>query len=402
MENSPVDMSSPVTLTEKMELLSSRRLRAAITTAVAGSAELRCAMEAALDHQLHIRQLCKVAAAHTSEPLSANSEGSPKACAASDISMVSEPNLLVAPLTPLYGILFDEEDEERTAAPVARLAVVSCETPQQHFPAIALPPKSACVEQMVVALYSPAAASAAPSLALGASISGVVAPSLSAPDTRVPYCRDLTLGVACPTKMLPATLPRPLVLPVSGPMQRPWRDGYIFFCRHDSFRETFDRLVFGSTRHKMKLMSAIEPGATAIFLFDQTFRYLHGVYDATCAAGFDLDPDYLRNSPCNARSDYGPSSPFPAQIRFRRLHDFPPLDERNFCHLVTYNDGTNAFRHRLTQQATLHLLGLFAQPESAPVNRTLPYESNGYIRIPEKEGFHEMRRKVYAQYDSAA
>jgi len=193
--------------------------------------------------------------------------------------------------------------------------------------------------------------------------------------------------------------PRPLMLPTTGPLERRWQSGFIFFCRHDSFRETFERRIFGLTRHKMDLLNSIEPGGTALFLFDQTFRYLHGVYDAASAPGFDLDACYLRRGAAAtfkgvARSPLD-SSPFPAQVRFTRLHDFPPIEERKFCHLVNYNDGTNVFRHRLGQPETKQLLELLIHPEKAPNDNQLPFESNGYVRIPEKDGFHELRRQAY-------
>ena len=153
----------------------------------------------------------------------------------------------------------------------------------------------------------------------------------------------------------------------------------------------------------MDLLCAIEPGATALFLFDQTFRYLHGVFDATCPPALDLDATYLRRTSAGqprggGRGAMADTSPFPAQVRFRRLHAFAPLEEIKFCHLVSYNDGTNVFRHRLSQATTSELLELLAHPESAPKDNQLPYESNGYVRIPEKEGFHQLRRKAYAQH----
>ena len=111
-------------------------------------------------------------------------------------------------------------------------------------------------------------------------------------------------------------------------------------------------------------------------------------------------------------------------MRFTQLHNFAPLPERSFCHLLTYNDGTNVFRHRIGQPSpsssrpqsrppsplTSHpsplaphpgereteaLLRLLSHPHEAPNNPQLPYETNGYIRIREKANFHELRRRAY-------
>ena len=118
------------------------------------------------------------------------------------------------------------------------------------------------------------------------------------------------------------------------------------------------------------------------------------------APGLDLDPSYLRNATGGKgnrlEAPSGSQSPFPAQIRFRQLHHSAPLEERAFCHLVSYNDRTNVFRHRLGERETHELLRLLAHPSEAPRDSELPYESNGYIRIPEKPSWHEQRRRAYA------
>ena len=124
---------------------------------------------------------------------------------------------------------------------------------------------------------------------------------------------------------------------------------------------------------------------------------LHGVFDAVSLPGLDLDPQYLRTARSSTVGGSGGSggSPFPAQVRFSRLHDFKPLEESKFCHLVSYNAGTNIFRHRLGEKETQALLELLANPALAPVN-TLPYETNGYKRsIPENPKFREQRRLAY-------
>jgi len=163
--------------------------------------------------------------------------------------------------------------------------------------------------------------------------------------------------------------------------------------------------------HKLDLIHAVEPGTTALFLFDQTYRYLHGVYDAACAPGVDLDPSYLRTSTTRSAAGRGgqsgasmpaaasdAKSPFPAQVRFGRVHDFKPIAESKFCHLVAYNAGTNVFRHRLGEKETHALLRLLAHPEEAPKENVLPYETNGYRRsIPENPKFREQRRALYGE-----
>lgn len=155
-----------------------------------------------------------------------------------------------------------------------------------------------------------------------------------------------------------------------------------------------ERRVFGLAPHKKDLIAQVSSG-TALFLFDQTFRYLHGVYEAIGSPGMDLDPDYLRNA---AKSDgRSASSPFPVQVRFCKLHDFPPLAERHFCHLLSYIPATNVFRHRLGEREVHELLHLIDCPGDAPQDNVLPYESNGYKRIAESPKFLEQRRLAYGE-----
>ena len=178
-------------------------------------------------------------------------------------------------------------------------------------------------------------------------------------------------------------------------LARIWKSGFVFFCRHDSFRETFERRIFGLATHKRDLVASIEPNTTALFLFDQTFRYLHGVYVSSEPPGMDLDPLYLRG-----RNDarMGSGSPFPVQVRFEKVHDFAPLAEVKFCHLLSYNVGTNVFRHRIGERQTADLLRLLAYPEEAPQDNALPYETNGYRRtIPENPKFRDQRRAAYGE-----
>jgi hypothetical protein len=131
------------------------------------------------------------------------------------------------------------------------------------------------------------------------------------------------------------------------------------------------------------------------------------VYEASSPPGIDLDPHYLRtrgaggsapSTDCGVGSaaPFGGGSPFPVQVLFDKVHDFRPLEESKFCHLVAYNAGTNVFRHRLGERETHALLHLLAHPQEAPRDNVLPYETNGYKRsMPENPRFREQRKAAY-------
>lgn len=323
------------TLTESLAVLSSRGLRAAIESAASTSSEMKRILNTAVTRQLEEQwERQRLRAQQLEEP--------PRRVAPHEIE-----NNSATPLTPLYAVLFDDEDSLTTPHPLIQHADDSSSTVSQ------------------------------------ANRQGVHDPAGARPRAR--SCRDHCLENGGDLSHFAAE-PR---------INRRWRSGFIFFCRHDSFRETFEKMVFGLARHKLDLISHVEVGSTALFLFDQTFRYLHGVFDAASAPGLDIDPTYLRGTARQAAAAAGPGSPFPAQVRFARLHDFPPLEETKLCHLVSYNAGTNVFRHRLAQKETLALLHLLAHPDEAPGDNQLPYESNGYRRLPENPRFREQRRAAY-------
>ena len=54
-------------------------------------------------------------------------------------------------------------------------------------------------------------------------------------------------------------------------LARQWKGGFIFTSRHDSVGECHARGVFGLPQHKADLVLAIEPAATALFLFDHPY-----------------------------------------------------------------------------------------------------------------------------------
>ena len=114
----------------------------------------------------------------------------------------------------------------------------------------------------------------------------------------------------------------------------------------------------------------------ALFLFDASSRLLHGVYECVGEPALNIVPAYGKR----AAHDGGSGSPFPAQVAFRPVHQFPPVDERRFCHLLTYVPKTNTFRQKLNGERNVHaLIDVLADPAAAPYASRLPWASNGYV-----------------------
>ena len=52
-------------------------------------------------------------------------------------------------------------------------------------------------------------------------------------------------------------------------LDRQWKMGFVYTCRHDTLRENFDHGVFGLPVNKMDLLREVEPHNCALFLFDR-------------------------------------------------------------------------------------------------------------------------------------
>ena len=57
---------------------------------------------------------------------------------------------------------------------------------------------------------------------------------------------------------------------------------------------------------------------------------------------------------------------------------FLELEERRFCHALTYLPRTNTFKQKISAEQVAELLRTLDDPASAPFAKTLPYELNGY------------------------
>jgi len=82
----------------------------------------------------------------------------------------------------------------------------------------------------------------------------------------------------------------------------------------------------------------------------------------------NLEPDAWRlPSQAPPRKGYSMSNnkigveetPYPAQVRFRVVHKFPPLPEARFKDLVTYRGTTHNFNFLLTPDQVAHLITRF-------------------------------------------
>ncbi|KAK8494373.1 hypothetical protein V6N13_003367 [Hibiscus sabdariffa] len=149
-------------------------------------------------------------------------------------------------------------------------------------------------------------------------------------------------------KTLPATetLPRDEVL-----------GGYIFVCNNDTMQEDLKRQLFGLPPRYRDSVRAITPGLP-LFLYNYTTHKLHGIFEATCFGGSNIDPTAWEDKKCKGESR------FPAQVRIRVRKVCKALEEDAFRPVLHHYDGPK-FRLELSVPETLDLLDLCEQAGSA-------------------------------------
>ncbi|XP_038996937.1 B2 protein-like isoform X2 [Hibiscus syriacus] len=148
-------------------------------------------------------------------------------------------------------------------------------------------------------------------------------------------------------KTLPATetLPRNEVL-----------GGYIFVCNNDTMQEDLKRQLFGLPPRYRDSVRAITPGLP-LFLYNYTSHQLHGIFEAACFGGSNIDPTAWEDKKCKGESR------FPAQVRIRIRKVCKALEEDAFRPVLHHYDGPK-FRLELSVPETLDLLDLCEQAGS--------------------------------------
>jgi len=150
--------------------------------------------------------------------------------------------------------------------------------------------------------------------------------------------------------------------------------GLIFGCNNETHDECMSRRLLGLPGHQLKRLHKIRPYETALFLYNYSSRKLFGVFEATAAPGLNLEPDawrsaaqasnrldvLARNNASRRTGAESGGSPFPAQVRFQVVHEFKPLDERRYKHIVTYN-RPGSFEFVLTEAQVEQLMAAFTQ-----------------------------------------
>lgn len=150
--------------------------------------------------------------------------------------------------------------------------------------------------------------------------------------------------------------------------------GIIFGCSNETHDECMEKRLLGVPESQLNRVQRIQPFNTALFLYNFQRRKLYGVFEATGPGALNIDPTAWRGAMMASRklSMLGKStsqgSPFPAQVRFQVVHDFPALAESKFANVVTWKND-KMFDFLLTADQVSKLMTLFIAEEQERTGR---------------------------------
>eukprot|EP01025_Chloroclados_australasicus_P019075 TRINITY_DN2025_c0_g1_i1.p1 TRINITY_DN2025_c0_g1~~TRINITY_DN2025_c0_g1_i1.p1 ORF type:complete len:311 (+),score=32.02 TRINITY_DN2025_c0_g1_i1:75-935(+) len=126
---------------------------------------------------------------------------------------------------------------------------------------------------------------------------------------------------------------------------------YVFMCSESTFDECIKGNLFGMPLPRLKEVQHIHTG-TILFLYNFSTKRLYGIFQAQSKGQFMVNE--------KAWTQAGiPQSPYPAQVKVRRIYDCPPLEETQFRSILFAGEQKRKFRHVLSKQQRDELLKLF-------------------------------------------
>jgi len=108
-----------------------------------------------------------------------------------------------------------------------------------------------------------------------------------------------------------------------------YTDGMMFICTKETYEECRELSLLGLPGSHLRLVKTLKSHHSALFLFNVSDRYCHGVFEAVSPGQKNIVPTaWARNQEYNR-------SRFPAQVQFKIAYEFDPLPESAFRHLFS-------------------------------------------------------------------
>jgi len=132
-------------------------------------------------------------------------------------------------------------------------------------------------------------------------------------------------------------------------------NGVIFKANKSTYGECLQRQLFGLPENQMtRSLAKINVGSTALFLFNFETLEMEGVFVATQPPCLNLEPDAWAKSGRSRRASSG--SPFPAQVRVRKVMHFFPVHVDAWEHLLNWHTNGSTFDLTLDKDTTRELI----------------------------------------------
>ncbi|XP_020599303.1 B2 protein-like [Phalaenopsis equestris] len=129
----------------------------------------------------------------------------------------------------------------------------------------------------------------------------------------------------------------------------PWNKigGYMFISCNETMEKDIKMQLFCLPLSYCDSVRAITPGMP-LFLYNETTRQLHGIFEATSFGGYNIDSTVWEDI------NYKGTSRFPAQVRIRIKKLCKPLEEDAFRPILqNYCDPTASFELSIVETSAL-------------------------------------------------
>jgi len=162
---------------------------------------------------------------------------------------------------------------------------------------------------------------------------------------------------------------------------RKYKKGIVMPCK-DKFSSVMEMQLIGLPKTYLRLVKALEPDTTALFLFNMAAKMLYGVYE----------PIMDTNGWCIQ----GSHGSYPTQLKFKCVEAFKPVPRKCFGHVFSHHERPQS----LTQVQVMDLVDVFRNPDKVVASKkrkTAPKPQTSTAPKPPTANMNKRMRKKPTQ-----